>query len=173
MSNKLCSKENLPKVSQLTTELAFWQSYLKNIVGAIIKRVQLKEKSTNDIISTDEKNETPPVFSNIGRMVWWVEALRTSWRFPIQTPLEARLGLEAQPRYKSPSDFLDKNWEMQWLTSVECGCLSDISPKLAVGQSNSIIAYYIYILHTYNYYIYITITYITTNYIYIININII
>lgn len=93
MSNKLCSKENLPKVSQLTTELAFWQSYLKNIVGAIIKRVQLKEKSTNDIISTDEKNETPPVFSNIGRMVWWVEALRTSWKVPDSNPTRSSSGL--------------------------------------------------------------------------------
>ena len=107
------SKENMlkrkPSERISIKEFAFWESYPKDIVGAITKHVQSKEKSTNDIINTDENNETPTVFINIGRVVWWIEALRTNWKVSDSNPTRSSAGLRDPTTFKAPRDFLDKN----------------------------------------------------------------
>ena len=58
-------------------------------------------------------------------------------RFPVQTPLGARLGLGTQPRYEAPGDL--------WVEIVENAVINirlvrlslENGPKLAVGQPNS------------------------------------
>ena len=58
-------------------------------------------------------------------------------RFPVQTPLGARLGLGTQPCYEAPGDL--------WVEIVENAVINiglvrlslENGPKLAVGQPNS------------------------------------
>ena len=64
-AKKVCSEENLPKELQLIKKFASWNSYPKNIVNAIIKRVLSKETLTNVVISNEQKDKIPTVFINI------------------------------------------------------------------------------------------------------------
>ena len=57
-------------------------------------------------------------------------------RFPIQNPLDARLGLGTQLRYEVPGDLWVEHVKTQWLTSGEWGCPLNNGLKLGVGQPN-------------------------------------
>ena len=68
-------------------------------------------------------------------MAWGIKI--RDWRFQVQTPRGAQLGLGIQPRSEASGDLWVEIVEAQWLKSGEWGCPLNNEPKIAVGQPNS------------------------------------
>ena len=71
-----------------------------------------------------------------GRISKWKQesiAIRIE-KFPVQTPLDTRLGLRTQPRYEIAGDILIEYVRTQWLTSGEWDCPSIMAQSWPWGS---------------------------------------